>query len=386
FIVEAANDYKIRYKQILVTDKPLITFGSKTSTYQWEVNNIAAIKEEVFQPEWDEVTPNVVIAPTKFEFGGFNGDMTTWSGIGQYASNLYTGRDVLPDNVKAEVHKLTDNLSTRSEKVQTLYDYLQKNTRYISIQLGIGGYQPFPAKDVAAKKYGDCKALSNFMVSMLQEVGIKAYSAWVKAGEGRRGLYDDFPADYFNHVIACVPDGKDTTWLECTSQTESAGYMGSFTGNRKALLLSNEGGQVVNTPFYTLKDNLQLRKINGVVTDDGTLLVDVSTRFTGQQQESQHGLMHGASPEQRERYLNNAINLATYKVEKSEYKEQKGKIPAINEYLKITAPHYASVSGKRLFIVPNIFNRDGAKLSTDEPRKFDIRFDFPYRDVDTIHI
>jgi hypothetical protein len=162
--------------------------------------------------------------------------------------------------------------------------------------------------------------------------------------------------------------------------------MGSFTGNRKALMLTENGGEVVLTPQYGKQDNLQLRKITAVIDEDGNLAVDVLTHFTGQQQELQHNLMHQATPQQREKYLNNAINLATYKVEKSEYKELKGKIPSIDEYLKISAPNYATVTGKRLFVVPNLFNRGGSRLSTDEPRRSDIKFSYPYRDVDTINI
>jgi hypothetical protein len=274
----------------------------------------------------------------------------------------------------------------KNEKVKLLYNYLQKNTRYISIQLGIGGLQPFSAKEVAAKKYGDCKALSNYMVSILKEAGIRANPVIITAGEGRRGLWEDFPANYFNHVIACVPDGKDTMWLECTAQTESAGYMGSFTGNRKALLLGDDGGYVVSTPHYSKSQNLQLRNINGVINIEGNLLVEVSTHFTGQQQEKTHGLLYEASARQREEYLNEAINLPTYKIDRSEYKEQKGRIPAMDEYLKITVPNYAAVTGKRLFVEPNIFNRSSTKLSTDEPRRFDIKLSYPYRDVDTIHL
>jgi len=75
----------------------------------------------------------------------------------------------LPDNIKKEVHELTDNLKDVRQKVYVLYDFLQKNTHYINVSLGIGGWQPFPADYVAIKRYGDCKALSNYMVALLKE-------------------------------------------------------------------------------------------------------------------------------------------------------------------------------------------------------------------------
>ena len=95
--------------------------------------------------------------------------MNTWEGFGKFISELLKGRDVLPDDIKVKVHQLTDQLKDDKQKVYVLYDFLQKNTRYISIQLGIGGWQPFDAKYVAAKRYGDCKALSNYMVALLKE-------------------------------------------------------------------------------------------------------------------------------------------------------------------------------------------------------------------------
>ena len=385
FTVEIPSDYQLRYKQFNYSAKPNINTTDKKITYTWEISNQKAKIQELYQPDWHEITPTVFIAPTNFEYGGYKGNMSSWNNLGKFMYNLYDGRDNLPEDLKKEVHRITDGLATKEEKIDALYFFMQKNTRYISIQLGIGGLQPFEAKYVAEKKYGDCKALSNYMVAILKEAGIKANWVIIGAGEGRKGLFEDFPCNQFNHVVVCVPNGKDSTWLECTNQTVSPGYMGDFTGNRKALLISENGGYVVKTPNYTSSDNLQLRKVDATLDDGGNMIAEVKTRFTGTQQELQHSLMYDQNSEQREKYLNNALNLPTYKVEKSEYKEIKGRIPVIDEYLKITAPSYASVTGKRIFIMPNLFNR-GRKLSSDKPRQFDVEFRFSFKDVDTIKI
>ena len=48
--------------------------------------------------------------------------------------------------MKAEILKLIEGASTNLEKIEILYRYLQENTRYVSVQLGIGGWQTFDAR------------------------------------------------------------------------------------------------------------------------------------------------------------------------------------------------------------------------------------------------
>lgn len=383
-IVEMPVDYNLRYKLVNGAAAPAITTG-KVKTMRWQAANIRAVEYEVMQPPVSRLVPAVLLGPDDFEYGGYRGNLSTWDSYSKYYATLYQGRDVLPDNIRSEVHKLTDGIQDRNEKIKLLYSFLQQNTHYISIQLGIGGLQPFDAKFVAEKKYGDCKALSNYMVSMLKEAGIKAYPAIIYGGKNFPFVYDDFPKHYFNHVITCVPGEKDTVWLECTSQTESPGYAGTFTGNRKALLVSDRGGHLVNTPHYTVNDNLQLRKIVAVIDEEGNLTAESFTKSTGIQQETQHNLLHNANPGQREKYLNRVLNLPTYKVEKSDYTEVKGAIPVMQEVLKISSPNYASVTGKRLFILPNLFNKE-SRLPENKNRRFDIELKDGYRDIDSIFI
>ena len=385
YIIEMPQDYKLRYKLINGSAEPVVTNIGNTKTLTWQATNIKAVKYESYQPPLSRLMPAVLIGPVDFEYGGYPGNLSTWDNYGKYYASLYKGRDVLPENIKADVHRLVDALTGRNEKIKALYSYLQQNTHYISIQLGIGGLQPFEAKYVAEKKYGDCKALTNYMVSILKEAGIKAYTAVIFGGKNFPYVYEDFPKHYFNHVVTCVPDVKDTVWLECTSQTESAGYAGTFTGNRKALLVTEDGGKLVNTPKYDVNNNLQIRKITARIDDEGNLMADVFTHFTGIQQELQHSLFHDVNQEDREKYLNRTLNLPTYKVEKIEYKEIKNTIPAMDETLSISSPSYASVTGKRLFVMPNLFNKE-SRLTENATRHFDIVFKDSYRDIDSIFI
>ena len=384
YVIIAPKDYLVRYKPVNCNIQPVITESGDKKIYTWEIKNLLAMKTESNSPSLKELAPCVMLAPSVFEAQGYKGDMTTWEGFGKFIYQLKLGRDVLPDAVKAKVHELTDNIKDDHQKVYALYDYLQKNTRYISIQLGIGGWQPFDATYVATKKYGDCKALSNFMVALLKEAGIVGKYVVITAGENAEPIKDDFPSLQGNHVISCVPLKTDTIWLECTSQTTSPGYMGTFTGNRKAILIDEDGGHIVNTPVYNAKDNLQYRVVSAKLDEEGNLDAQVKTRFTGTQQELPQALIYEVSKEVRDKYLNRSINLPTYQVDKSDYVEEKGKLPVVKEFLHITSPGYANITGKRLFVTPNLFNRTATRYSIDSIRKYEIVFTDPYNDVDSI--
>ena len=387
FVVETPVDYKLRYKQFKYAGQPVIVNDGKKITYTWEVKSLQAFDDEDFAPQWEEITTSVFVAPVNFKIEDYTGQMDTWKNLGKFIEQLSIGRDVLPDNTKNDVHALTDNLKANREKAFALYDYLQKNTRYISVQLGVGSWQPFDAGYVAAKKYGDCKALSNYMKSLLKEAGVLGYYVLVNADDDDlHGLWEDFPSPYFNHAVLCIPDGKDTLWFECTSQTETPGFMGSSVGNRKALMIKEDGGYVVNTPSYKTKENLQSRFVTASIDSLGNLEATLVTNYTGIQQEMPHALIHDVNKDFREKYLNEELNLPTYKVDKTNYTEKKDLIPEVQEELHIKAQNYASVSGKRLFVKPNLFNKVGRKYNTDDKRQFDIEYTYSFHDIDSINI
>ncbi len=386
FSIICPSDYKFRYKEFNYSGKPAVTPEKNKTITTWDATNIPAIVKETACPRWHELTTTVITGPTDFQLGDYKGNMSTWQNYGKFLYALKAGRDNLPDNIKVQVHNLTDGITDIKKKIRVLYEYLQKNTRYISIQLGIGGWQPFDARSVATKGYGDCKALSNYMFSLLKEAGIRSDYTLVLSGDDQNYMTDDFPSNQFDHVILFVPVEKDTVWLECTSQTLPAGYLGAFTADRYALAVEESGGKLVHTPRYGLNDNLQIRKLKATLSEDASLTAEVNTSYRGLEQDDVHGIINNLSKDKVKEYLQKKLDFPTYDLDKFEYKENRSTIPEVGENLDVYVSNYASITGKRLFIIPNVMSRSNLKLHADEERKFDIVLHDEYKQVDSVEI
>lgn len=385
-VVTAPKDYPIRYRNFNYKGGPVVTTEGSNSTYTWEVKDVVPASDEAYAPRWYKRTTTVLLAPAAFEMQQYKGSMSTWEEFGRFMYTLNQGRDQLPDAVKQTVHQLTDGLS-REEKITKLYKYLQQHTRYISIQLGIGGWQTFDAGYVAGKGYGDCKALSNYMCALLKEAGVKASTVLVYAGENDKDVIEEsFPSNRFNHMIVCVPGTKDSTWLECTSNTYPAGYLGSFTSDRPVLMIDENGGKLIHTPVYSMDQNLRVRQVDAIITETGDMQLRANTRYTGLRQDDLHAMLNMLTREKLLERLKQAGYFSSYDIKGYECKEYKEILPAIDEKLEISAHNYATVTGKRIFLEPNLLTKSGRRLSADTARKSDIYLDDAYRDVDTVKI
>jgi transglutaminase-like putative cysteine protease len=385
-VVSVPQSYQLRHRAYNYTGTPQVTTEKDNRIYTWELKNMKVQPDEALAPAWWRRTTMVRLSPSDFEMERYKGNLSSWEDFGKFMYQLNQGRDQLPETVKQQVHQLTDGISDTQEKIKVLYKYLQQHTRYISIQLGIGGWQTFDAAYVAGKGYGDCKALSNYMYSLLKEAGIPSHYTLVHAGEGETDFDESFPSNQFNHVILCVPSGKDTTWLECTSPYLQAGYVSSFTSNRPVLIVTEKGGKLVRTPVYTQAQNLQLRRLEAQVGADGQLQALVNTFRSGEQQDDLHSRLHTESKEKIMEWIRTALSLPSYDVTRYDCQEQPAPIPAIHEQLQLNARNYATITGKRMFLEPNVLNKSRLRINTETERRSDIHLPFAWQDSDTVKI
>ncbi|MEO8771882.1 MAG: DUF3857 domain-containing protein [Ferruginibacter sp.] len=385
-IITSPIDYKVRYKAFNYKDEPLATQEKNDKILTWVAKDMPAIWHEPFSPQIQEITTMVIFGPTDFQMDNYKGNMVNWQEFGKFVYSLKQGRDQLPDQEKQTIHSIADGISDPKEKIAALYQYMQKNTRYISIQLGIGGWQPFEAKDVASKGYGDCKALSNYMYSILKEEGILSYYTLIRAGNNAKYIVADFPSQQFNHAILCVPLQNDTMWLECTSQTLQAGYLSGFTADRPALLIDENGGKLVHTPKYDRNVNKLSRNVKAVLDEEGTLTINADSHYSALLQDNIHGMINGLSKDKVKQYLHYMFDFGTYDVNQFSYTQEKNTVPTIDEALNISVSNYATITGKRLFIMPNVMGRNSRKLTPDSTRKYEVQLDLEYRDIDSVQI
>lgn len=380
------KDLKPRVHLKNLDKKPVVsTLKDGSESTRWGFERITPIKFEPMGPPRGELLSTISAAPSQFEFDGYFGTMNTWDEFGVWINSLNKGRNVLPEATKQKVLQLTADKKTTEEKIRAIYEYMQSKTRYVSIQLGIGGFQPFEASVVDQTGYGDCKALSNYMVSMLEVAGIKAHYVLIGAGRGAAGMDQDFPSSQFNHAVAAVPNGKDTLWLECTSQTNPFGYAGRFTGDRKALLITDTGAKIVNTTAYPDALNTQSRSADVYVVNTGDATAKVKTIYSGLQYENSnlHGILNNQYDLQK-KWVMNTTDIPSFDLKSFKFENIKEKVPSAIVSLDLSVRKLASVSGKRLMLTPNLMNRNSYIPEKLESRKTDIVENFGFIDSDTI--
>lgn len=363
-----------RYKNENTNLKPEKKNDGEFDTYTWQVKNLKAIKKEENVLLWN-VLPDVLFAANTFNCYGYPGDFSSWQSFGKWIQALNNDVCTLSPERVAEIKKMTDTIKTDKEKARFLYNYLQKNVRYVSIQLGIGGYKPFPATFVDQKKYGDCKALANYMRALLKAVDINANYAIIRAGTNEKPADFSFPNNAFNHAILCIPFKNDTTWLECTSDRQPFGKLGTFTENRNALLITDDGGKLVNTPKSSMADNQLKSEVHLVVNADGGATATVKVLSTGEYRFDYIGKSSLKLDEQKEDFLSsfNMKQPESFDIKPIDDKAGEKEIDLKLAYDKF----YDVAAGDKQFYRPHVLDLWAYTLPAEEKRKADYYFEMP---------
>ena len=350
------NDLKIKRKENNFQGYD-INNATTPGHISYSTKLLPAIESESLSPEFVSFAPNVAFAPNKFNLSGVHGVANNWKELGDFIySNLLLGRDNLTQKTKGEIQNLVKGIDNPIERARKVYTYMQNKTRYISVQIGIGGWKPMRAEEVDKMKYGDCKALVNYTQALLKEAHVNAYYTIVNASE-KINIDKDLVSMQGNHVILFLPTKKDTVWLECTTQKNPFGYVGDFTNDRDAFKIDPKGGSsIIHTKVYKNTDNYQYTNGSYQIDDKGFIKGQVSIESAGTQFEYHFyyaDKRHDDMVKHYKKYFDNINNLSIVN-----FSNQTDTINnKFYEQIKLKASDYTIKSGNRLLLTLNAFNK-----------------------------
>ena len=249
--------------------------------YRWEYSQIPAIRRELNGPPMRDQRTLITVAADQFLYG-IPGRLDSWESYGRWVYELNDNLSELPLYEKQKVQAMIKDARDQTDLMRRLYHYLQDNTRYINVSMDVGGLKSYSATYVSTKKYGDCKALTVFMQSLLSSVGIPSHYAHVYGHSAPVRIDADIPGPQFNHMILCIPREKDTLWLENTANHLPFGYLGTFTQNRTALLIKKEGSTLIRTPALSPSQATNTRTFTYDIKPEGVTPTTARWRLRGE--------------------------------------------------------------------------------------------------------
>ncbi len=354
-VIQALNLQPLRYLERNGAPACIETSDKSNRTYVWEMNQLPAVKDEPFSGDMTDYLPVVFLAPSDFTIDGFDGNLESWEKMGSWNYSLLQGRDALPETTKAQILDLVKDAATDHEKICLIYSYLQKKVRYVNLSLGIGGWQPIEAQQTDKVSYGDCKGLSYYMKSLLEVAGISSLYTLVSAGSAESDVMSEFPSQQFNHAMLCVPQEKDTVWLECTNQRIPCGYLGNFTDDRYVLLTTDKGGVLSRSPVYSSDVNRFVSNTKAILDASGNLSVINKTSHQGYFYDLIDNVL-GMDEHDRKEFVLNTLSIPRTELQSYAFTQCAGE-PEIIQDLAFGVKKYASLVNNQLVIRPNILNR-----------------------------
>lgn len=363
-----------------------ITVKQTENSLKYSAENIKAIKWEENCPSFMDVVPIAYLKVEKFNLEGVDGEAKNWKDFGKwYYDSLLLNTDELSIETKENIKKLVGAEKDARKIAKIIYKYVQEKTRYVSVQVGIGGFKPMLAKDVDRLGYGDCKALVNYTRALLNIVNVPSYYTIVHSGATKHDLQEDFVSVQGNHIILAVPYEKEIIWLECTSQLLPFGFQGDFTDDRNVVMIKPEGGELVKTKLFANKDNSQFTKGSYSISSNGDLSGNLSILSKGIQYDNSYS-HERLSTDDKDRFYKSYFSvLNNLKINALTFNNDTENV-SFTQNIKLAANAYADTTNNKLMFVVNAFNNFSKTPKRYRKRENAFEISRGYYDQDEIEI
>ncbi len=247
----------------------LLANGRRVTT--WAASNLPHVVGEPFLADSNSVIQSIVVSAP-----------STWADLATWYYGLSKDRYTLSADVAKRVDSVVSaaKARTRLDTIKALHRWVAQDVRYVSVSLGIGGYQPRTPAQVLSTGFGDCKDKATLFVAAARKYGIDANTVLLaSSGKTNRSAPSIFQ---FDHAIAAVRDGNGWTFTDLTAESIPYGIIPlTYQGGMGLMVLADGRSEQVTFPLSPIDSNTNVVRVVGTLQSDGAVNVSVDERSTG---------------------------------------------------------------------------------------------------------
>jgi len=375
--------------------------------YVWEIKNLPGVEIEPGMPPWQAVAGWAGVKYFPRDPAMRAKSSGSWQDVGLWYDGLTQSSRAPSPAIQQKVAELTSGISDPLQKIRVLTEYMQKNIRYMAVEIGIGGFQPHPAPEVFVHQFGDCKDKATLLSAMLHEAGIESYYLLI---DHRRGhVQPTYPSVHMDHMILAIrlPEGIADADLyatvndpklgkllifDPTSEHTPLGYLPWQLQDTYGLVMASDGGHLISLPLLPPTANRLLRTAQFSLTPTGDLSGQVhELEYGGPAAQKREELLDTQPAKRAEifdhflgRYLNNFTLTGASLGNLNNYDQ------SLTLDYKFISPGYANTAGDLLFVRPRVVGDEGTAtlrlFAEHKPRKYPIQFEEATRRDDIFDI
>lgn len=230
------------------------------SVFTYTLHGLSASSADPGAPAWGYVAPHLLV------IGSFKNvqDMFAWS------RQLADVDCTIPNQTEilAEIGK---GAKSDYEKIANTYAWVQRNIRYLAYEAGISAHQPATPAETLRKRYGDCKAMSLLLKTLLKAQGFDARQTDIGTDDIPYSSQEVPTIASINHAICTVFYQGKPLYLDATNPYISLGYVPVNIQGRPALVEEGAGCHVYTLPILPVAACSTTAVYDGVlsVMEDG---------------------------------------------------------------------------------------------------------------------
>lgn len=367
----------------------------KLKNIEFEIGDVPAIQEEPLMPPDEAIAARLLVRLRPSGLPRYGLPFYTWKDMGLWYEGLSRERRLPNKAIKDIALELAGNVDNTRSKIERLAEFVQREIRYVSIQIGIGGYQPHEASSILENRYGDCKDKATLLAAMLESLGIESY--YVIVNVFRQAVAPDSPVSLFsfNHAILAIklqerslfegaeaiihdPELGALLIFDPTMVHTPLGRLPYYLRGSSGLLVAGNSSKLIQLPASAAENNRLNRAGKFVLESDGSLSGEVTETLSGVYAERTRMKLQEKDEAGRKRDLEKSLSASLPSFDLKEYEFQN--LDRATENLIIhysfTCSSYVKRAGNFLNFRPGILEvlEDFDIFKQKEKRRYPVMF------------